>query len=135
MASLVILRKRVSIGCKRCVNYSLQLSILTNWTDLPQLLHSSANCAKCRNPPLGNYFILRRLLIGLSRRADVLPDQLFLHGATCNDRDMVACGATGDIFRGSYQDAEVAMKRPRVAMYDSKSQKVGISTPCSSQAI
>ena len=40
---------------------------------------------------------------------------------------MVACGATGDIFRGSYQGAEVAMKRLRVTMSDIKSRKASIT--------
>ena len=88
---------------------------------MSQLLYSSVNCTNCRNAPLGDYFTLRRLLIGLTRRADVLPDQLYVCDATCSNRDVVTNEVFGDILRGTYQGAEVAMRRLRLTMSDRNS--------------
>ena len=79
----------------------------------------------CRSYPQTKVYPLRRLLIGLSRRAQVLPSQLYVRGVYCENREMVAWGGYGDIFRGLFQGEEVALKRLRVFRNDVSAQKAG----------
>ena len=63
--------------------------------------------------------LLRRLLIGLSRKAHVLPNTLFVQGVECKDRHAIAGGGYADIFRGRFGSQSVALKRLRTFATDS----------------
>lgn len=56
---------------------------------------------------------LRRLLVKLSKASGQLPPSLLLRGVVCSDRDSVAGGGFADIFRATYNDQPVALKRLR----------------------
>lgn len=59
---------------------------------------------------------IRRLLVGLSKAAGVLPTSIFLGDVECRgtDRETIAGGGFADIFRATYRGQKVALKRLRV---------------------
>ena len=70
---------------------------------------------------------LRILLVKLSKSSTKLPSSLFLNGILCFDRNSVDGGGFADIFRGTYNEQPVALKRLRVFKTDAdleKSQRV-----------
>ena len=57
--------------------------------------------------------LLRRLLVGLSRKYQILPDTLFIEGVLCQDKYAIAGGGYADIYRAKYGGETVALKRFR----------------------
>lgn len=63
-------------------------------------------------------FLLRRLLLNLSRLSGTLPPSLFINDVHCPDIHATTGGGFADIFRATYRNAPVAMKRIRVFRND-----------------
>jgi hypothetical protein len=61
-----------------------------------------------------------KLLIRLVDRFQCLPPTLFLSGVRWVSKDAVDAGGYADIFRGTYQGKEVALKRLRVFRADNE---------------
>ena len=58
---------------------------------------------------------LRRLFLRLSRESGVIPSRLFLRGISCARDDIpYGNGQFAEVFKGQYNDQEVALKRLRV---------------------
>ncbi|KAI0077954.1 kinase-like protein, partial [Panus rudis PR-1116 ss-1] len=55
-----------------------------------------------------------RLLVELSKAANVLPPSLFVGDVICVNREVVACGGYADIFRAERNGIAVALKKLRV---------------------
>ncbi|THH28482.1 hypothetical protein EUX98_g5711 [Antrodiella citrinella] len=58
--------------------------------------------------------MLRRVLLKLSLRSGLLPAQVFLKGVRCPDKEASKTGGFSDIFCGTYNYEDVALKRLRV---------------------
>jgi hypothetical protein len=56
----------------------------------------------------------RRLRHKLSNACHLMPDSLRLEGVHVSNREPVYCGGFADIFKGSYEGRDVAVKRLRV---------------------
>ncbi|KAF9047076.1 hypothetical protein BDZ89DRAFT_941829 [Hymenopellis radicata] len=56
----------------------------------------------------------RRLLVKLSANCYKLPSKLFIEGVTRSEEHATFGGGFGDVFRGTYQGAVVALKRMRI---------------------
>ena len=93
------------------------------------MLDSSKECKKCVGQGT-KALILRRLLIGLSKKAQLLPDSLFVEGVICNDKNSVACGGYADVYRAVYCGREVALKRMRVFSSDSSEKEMKSVSLC-----
>ncbi|KAJ7720550.1 kinase-like domain-containing protein [Mycena metata] len=64
----------------------------------------------------------RRLVIRLSAASDGLPSSLFITGVTNHDDQPTFYGGFGDVYRASYGDNTVALKRIRIFGDSSESQ-------------
>ena len=61
-----------------------------------------------------HYFLVRRLLLTLSRVSNCLPPSLFLCDVNCQDKNSVAGGGYADVYKGWIDGHPVAIKRLRV---------------------
>lgn len=68
-------------------------------------------------------FDLRRLLIKLSKTAEIIPSGLFLDHVLCDDRETLQIGGYADIFRGTVHGRAIALKRLRVSMVLQQNRK------------
>ncbi|KAJ3485614.1 hypothetical protein NLI96_g4829 [Meripilus lineatus] len=57
---------------------------------------------------------LRKLLLRLCSRFGVVPEALILKGSITSGRDSIAGGGFTDVFKGTYQQTPVAIRRPRI---------------------
>ncbi|KAJ7911820.1 kinase-like domain-containing protein, partial [Mycena leptocephala] len=55
-----------------------------------------------------------RLILRLSEARDQLPSSLFITGVTGHDEKMSFCGGFGDVYRATYNNRTVALKRMRM---------------------
>lgn len=74
--------------------------------------------------------LLRRTMMKLSVKCQVIPSILFQHGAECYETLPRSGGSFGDVFHGTLAGKQVAMKRLRLFQVVDKDQyyKVGIDT-------
>ncbi len=80
------------------------------------MLQKITRTARVRGPERPPFVVF---LVGLSRRAQILPSTLFIDGVECKDRNAVAGGGFADIYRGLFGGQEVALKRIRTFTNDS----------------
>nr|GAT45718.1 predicted protein [Mycena chlorophos] len=66
----------------------------------------------------------RRLLVRLSEASDTLPASLFIRGVMRVDQEATFGGTFGDIYRASYEQRDVALKRMRVFQRNSEWHKL-----------
>ncbi|KAF7309834.1 hypothetical protein MIND_00355300 [Mycena indigotica] len=66
----------------------------------------------------------RRLLVKLSEASDTLPASLFIQGVLRVDKEATFGGTFGDIYRASYEEQDVALKRIRVFQRDSGRHRI-----------
>ncbi|KAF7308853.1 hypothetical protein MKEN_01085200 [Mycena kentingensis (nom. inval.)] len=95
---------------------------------VPPLSRTSASSTSIPviNEPDPDNSILRarRLLVKLSEASDTLPASLFIRGVLRVDKEATFGGTFGDIYRATYQDGEVALKRIRVFQRDSGRHRI-----------
>lgn len=69
---------------------------------------------------------LRRFSLKIALKYDKLPTTLFLKGVVCTDLESRGIGGFADVFYGSFGELVVAIKRPRVYIAASETQRTKI---------
>lgn len=109
-------------------------NLLTSSPTFLQVLDSAALPIAASDKHLFAYRnLLRRITLKLAVTYDLLPTALILKGVTCANGDQNSGGAFADIFIGSYEGMDVAVKRLRVYSMSSDSKKdkyKKVSTSC-----
>ncbi|TFK43201.1 kinase-like domain-containing protein [Crucibulum laeve] len=68
--------------------------------------------------------IAQRLVMKLCEKANTLPSSLVIEGVELRERDAIYGGGFADIYRGSYQGKDVALKRMRIFQRGQDRQKM-----------
>jgi len=93
-----------------------QIALDLLWKQLDKLGFSPGRSGSRRNK-------LRRLIIKLTTAYDKLPQALLLNNVQCSDVDARFSGGVSDIYRGQFDDRDVALKRLRVYLMFSGTSK------------